>query len=268
MYAGLGLSLYSAYNVPAMIILHRFIPAWGTPDLSPFCSKVEIYLRMVNLPFKTRTSDTRKAPLNKLPYVDDHGQLICDSRNIVEHFEAKVSTPLDQGLTAQEQALSLAFRGLLEEECYFYTLRLRWQEDDGFAHYLPVLTQYGKALGMPGWLAPLLLRGVRKQVIKSTYGQGAGRHSREEIERRLCHALEAVETQLGQGPYFLGEHPRVIDATVFAFLWSLRATPFESKAGDLARSSATASAYCERMHARYFAEHPTVAAGATPTASV
>jgi hypothetical protein len=31
-----------------MITLHKFGPAWGTPDISPFCIKVETYLRMVN----------------------------------------------------------------------------------------------------------------------------------------------------------------------------------------------------------------------------
>jgi glutathione S-transferase len=251
-----------------MITLYRFVPAWGTPDLSSFCSKVEIYLRMVGLPYETRTADARKAPLGKLPYVDDEGKVICDSRNIIEHFEARLPTPLDHGLGAQERALCCAFRALLEEECYFYTLRLRWVEDDGFAQYLPTLTQYGKELGMPGWLAPLLLRSVvRKGVIKSTYGQGAGRHSLEEIDRRMCEAVEATATQLGQGPYFLGERPRVIDATVFSFLWSLRAGPFESRARRLALASTSLSAYCEHMQARYFGECPVDAAVDVPVST-
>jgi hypothetical protein len=33
-----------------MIKLHGFGPAWGLPDLSPFVTKVDCYLRLVGLP--------------------------------------------------------------------------------------------------------------------------------------------------------------------------------------------------------------------------
>ena len=35
-----------------MIKLYQFNPAWGLPNPSPFCMKVETYLRMVGLPYE------------------------------------------------------------------------------------------------------------------------------------------------------------------------------------------------------------------------
>lgn len=44
-----------------MIKMYGYIPAWGLPDVSPFVSKIDCYLRMMRLPYelvKTRTCFT------------------------------------------------------------------------------------------------------------------------------------------------------------------------------------------------------------------
>ena len=44
---------------PTMVTLHKYISAWGLPDISPFCSKLEIYLRMAGWKYTTKVSDSR-----------------------------------------------------------------------------------------------------------------------------------------------------------------------------------------------------------------
>lgn len=46
---------------PTVITLYQPPPAWGLPSLSPFCTKVETYLRMVDLPYRTRSASLRQA---------------------------------------------------------------------------------------------------------------------------------------------------------------------------------------------------------------
>ena len=53
-----------------MVKLYKFNGAWGMPDISPFCIKVETYLRLVGVPFECVVSDARKGPKQKLPYID------------------------------------------------------------------------------------------------------------------------------------------------------------------------------------------------------
>jgi Glutathione S-transferase N-terminal domain len=48
-----------------MVTLYKFIPAWGLPDLSPFCVKLETYLRLAKIPYETQVGDPRKAPKKK-----------------------------------------------------------------------------------------------------------------------------------------------------------------------------------------------------------
>lgn len=235
-----------------MVKLYKFQGAWGMPDISPFCIKVETYLRLVSVPFECVVSDSRNSPKQKLPYIDDGGTLVDDSRDIIDHFEAKIENPLDRGISAQDRALSVAYRALLESEAYFYALHLRWQLDSGWKTYQPVLRDYGTAIGVPRFLSPLVLGSVRRKVIQALWGQGAGRFMQSQVEARLCANLDAVSAQLGKGPYFLGDQPRTIDATVHAFLWALVDAPFESPVRAYAQRLENFVHYCAHMRQTYY----------------
>jgi|SoiMethySBSTD1v2_1073268.scaffolds.fasta_scaffold94714_3 glutathione S-transferase len=236
-----------------MITLHKFVSAWDQPDLSPFCAKVETYLRMTAQPFRTVTADSRKAPKQKLPFIEDGGRVVSDSRDIVDYLESKRPVPLDADLSPRERAIATAFRGLLEEELYFLVVVQRWQHDANWPTYLPILREYGTAIGVPKLLMPVILRAVRKQMVQSVWGQGAGRHSAEQVDDRIRQILDAVSIQLGDGPYFLGARLRVIDATVYAFLSSLLDSPFDSSARRHGLSFANLTLYRARMKSEFFA---------------
>ena len=69
-----------------MLTLYQFEPALGLPNTSPFCMKLETYLRMTGLDYQVDTSaDVRKAPKGKLPYIEDQGKIIPDSNFILDY---------------------------------------------------------------------------------------------------------------------------------------------------------------------------------------
>ncbi len=244
-----------------MVKLHKFKGAWGMPDVSPFCIKVETYLRLVGVAFECVVSDARKAPQQKLPYIDAGGTRVDDSRDIIDHFEAKIESPLDRGISPEDRgispedrALSVAYRALLESEAYFYAVHLRWQLDSTWKAYQPVLREYATAIGVPRLLSRLVLGSVRRKVIQALWGQGAGRFTQSQVEARLCANLDAVSTQLGKRTYFLGDQPRTIDASVHAFLWALVDAPFESPVRTHAQRHANLVRYCAHMRQMYYSE--------------
>ena len=53
-----------------MITLYQTPVAWGMPNLSPFCFKLESYLRMAGLPYTAKLAQLPHAPKGKVPYVD------------------------------------------------------------------------------------------------------------------------------------------------------------------------------------------------------
>jgi glutathione S-transferase len=239
-----------------MITLHKYISAWGLPDISPFCSKLEIYLRMAGWKYTTKVGDSRKAPKGKLPFIEIDGQTISDSSDIIDALEARadhpLGTPLDVGLPVADQAVGRAMQSMLEEHFYFVSAYNRWGKDEGWAQYQPVLKDFVKQAGVPNFAAGLVTGLIRRDVIKSIRNQGVGRHSEAQINAIGIKLLGAVADWLGDKPYMLGEQPRTIDATAYAFLSGVLYAPIEGPIKEHLQSRSNLVAYCARMKVRYW----------------
>ncbi|GAA4409939.1 glutathione S-transferase family protein [Quisquiliibacterium transsilvanicum] len=236
-----------------MITLHKFIPAWGLPDISPFCMKAETYLRMTGAEYKAVVSDSRKAPKGKCPYIEHEGQVISDSSMIIEYLESRSSHPLDSDLTAHERAISAALKAMLEEQFYFVIAWARWVDPAGWNIYRPVIKELGAALGVPKPFIPLLEPLIRAQMRRTVYLQGTGRHSPDEIRRIGVNVVTALSDWLEDKPYMLGTRPHLIDATAYAFIASWLWGPFEGAIKDQVSQRANLVRYCDRMKAQYWA---------------
>lgn len=231
-----------------MITLHQFRSAFGLPNLSPFCMKVETYLRMTGLPYQTAPIDLRKAPKGKGPYIDDDGRLVADSGFILDYLKQTYGDTLDGWLSPAQQAVALAFTRLLEEHLYWVGIHLRWLTDENWPRVRE--TFFGDLPPPLRWLIPPL---ARASIRRQCHGQGMGRHSAEEIIALGREDLQAVAEHLGDKPYFMGEQPSAVDATVYAFLANFLWAPFQSPLMSLGRELPQLEQYCQRMKARYFA---------------
>ena len=232
-----------------MITLYQFPPVWGLPNASPFCMKVETYLRMTGLPYQfARGADIRKAPKGKFPVIEDNGKIIPDSSFIVEYLKATYGDPLDARLTPAELAVALAMRRLMEENLYWSALYSRWGEDGNWR-----ITREAFFGFMPAVIRPLVAGLIRRQALKSLYGHGMGRHTRDEIYHIGKTDVSALAQFLADKPFFMGEQPTSLDATAYAFLANLLWTPIRSPLSEHTASLPNLAAYCERMKARYWA---------------
>jgi len=99
-----------------MIKLYQFSPAFGLPNASPFCMKLETWLRMAGLSYECpRGADLRKSPKGKMPYIEDGGKTVADSSLIIDYLTKKYSVTLDAHLTPRERGEALALQRLFEE---------------------------------------------------------------------------------------------------------------------------------------------------------
>lgn len=232
-----------------MIKVHQFAPAFGLPNASPFCMKLETYLRMAGLPFElVNDGNVMKAPLGKLPWIEDGSTAVADTQFIIEHLKARHGDPLDAWLTPLQRAQATAFQRLFEEDLYWAVVHTRWIDDAGWA-----LTRQAFFGALPpplSWiLPPLARRGLRQELR----GHGMGRHPVAEIHAIGCRDITAVADFLGDQPFMLGDRPSSLDAIAYAFLANLLWAPVDSPLRRHARARPTLEAYCRRMQARYFA---------------
>ncbi len=231
-----------------MITLYQFKPAFGLPNASPFCMKVETYLRMAALPYEcVYGADLRRAPKGKLPYIEDGNTRIGDSGFIVDYLARTYDVRLDEYLSDNQRAQALAIRRMIEENLYWAAIHARWIEDAGFA-----LTRAAFFDDMPPLLKQLVPHLARRALRREMRGHGMGRHSREEIYAIGCRDITALSRLLGGQRYFMGEQPSSLDATTYAFIANLLWVPLVSPLLDEAQKHPNLEAYCQRMKARYF----------------
>jgi glutathione S-transferase len=222
--------------------------AWehfGVPDFSPACLKLKTYLRMTGLEYEARKGDPRKAPTQKIPYVDDSGSLIGDSQLVIEHLKKKHGDKLDQRLTAQERAVGHAIRRTAEESLYWVMLYARWYEEenaDALAKaFAPV---------MPPVIGGLVFRSIRGQAKKSAYAQGIARHTNENAYSMGKADLDSISELLGEKKYLFGDEPTSFDAAVFGQVANVFSQT--TKLSEHGKSRKNLVAFCDRIRATYW----------------
>lgn len=228
-----------------MITLHQFPPAFGLSSVSPFCTKVETYLRLTGLGHRVVSGDPRQAPKGKLPYIDDEGTLIADSGFIIEHLKQAHRRDLDADLDDEHRAVGHCLRRTVEEHLYWALVYSRWVDDDGWVEQRKVLAGFLPPF-VRGFLPPLLRRGVRKTLRE----QGLGRHSPAEIFALGVSDIDAIAAYLRGRTFLFGDAPTSFDASVHAFCWHALATPTDNPLTRAAKRHESVVRYVERVNAR------------------
>lgn len=231
-----------------MIELHQYPPIWGLPSLSPFCIKVEMFLRKNKIPYKVIIEKNPvRGPKGKMPFVRDGAKIIADSTFILQYLSQ--SRGIETRITSLIQAQVIAFQRMIEEHLYFILLYSRWIDPVGWK----ILKDEFPALFPPLVGLPFLYL-IRSRLHRQAYEQGLGRHSKMEVYELGRQAMTAISDFLDTKTYFLGEEWTAIDATVYAFLITILKQPIESELKTSLLSHKNLVAYCKREERAFFPE--------------
>ena len=234
-----------------MIELHQFGSHWGLPNPSPFCMKVETYMRMVGIEYEIKkVENPAKGPYGKAPWIVDDGQTIADSRFIIEYLNRKHAYPLKQDLSKKQLACHHALGRTLDESTYWVLVYERWMIPENAE-----ITRDALLAFIPNPLRKLVFAIGQRSVKKALHGQGTGRLSRQDIVNLGIRDFDTLDDLLGENPYFGGDTPAEIDATTFSYISSFLLAPVTSKVTDYARSNDKLVAYNKRMMKEIFPEY-------------
>ncbi|MEP3654411.1 MAG: glutathione S-transferase family protein [Litorimonas sp.] len=232
-----------------MLEFYKFVPQFGMRDASPFCLKLMTYLNLAEVPHKTiELMDPRKGPKEKLPYIVDKGEAIGDTEFTIRYLKQTYGNPLGQGLTERERALSHALNVMFAERFYWASaVYPRWVRKEN--RELITETWFGM---IPKPLRGFITRPIFKEMESTVKGHGIGRHTAEEIYALGLSDLKAVEAQLGDQDFLLGDTVREIDATAYAFLANASCEVFPTPLCQYVRNSTKLMAYIDRVDKRAF----------------
>jgi len=233
-----------------MIALHQLPALDRAASLSPFCLKVETYLKMTATPYEVvREIDVSKSPKNKLPYIDDGGVRIGDSYFIIEHLKRTRGDELDAGLGARDRAIGHAFTRMMDEHLYWAVVHSRWFDDRFSPRMIRIF--FGE---LPAEQLAPTTAAVRDAMQKVLYAHGIGRHSADEIVHRANADLAATAALLGDRPFMLGDKPTTLDAAAYAFLSNVVDVDMDTALRRQVAEHPNLVQYCRRMRDRYFPE--------------
>lgn len=237
-----------------MLVLHTMPRlAWGDLSPSPFCAKVEAYLRLADLPYEARpTLSASAAPKKKLPWIEDDGVPIADSGAILAHLIATRGDPLgDLAIDAAEAARRHLLRRTVEESLYFLLVAERWLDPDVAPAY-----QRDLLAAVPALMRPVVGAMASRMLRRQLWEQGSGRHSLPEVRARAADDLAALAAALGDGPYFAGDRPGAIDTTVWGSLANLWLIPVDTPLRQAVGAHPALVAYVDRLRARLAGQTP------------
>ncbi|NOR64352.1 MAG: glutathione S-transferase family protein [Rhodobacteraceae bacterium] len=226
-----------------MLKLITYPAAFGAPSASPFGVKAMCFLKMAGAEWEMgRSSDPRKAPKAKLPVLIDGDVKIPDSEDIRSFLEQKYSVDFDEGLSAEQRAVSRAIIRMCDEHLYFALVCDRWLNDANWG----VLRE--EFFGM----IPKLVRGfvtnkIRQQVRMSMHAQGMGRHSVAERLARADMDIRAITALVGDKPFLFGEAPTAADASAAPVLAAMAGSPTETLLSKRLNADAPLMAYLGRV---------------------
>ncbi len=229
-----------------MLELHQFRPCFGILNASPFCMKVEVYLRMCDIEYQVVTEDRPNGPKGKLPYIVESGRTIADSSDILAYLVETRGNALDESLTPEQIGLGTLVQRTLEEHLYFALMYFRWLDPKGWP-----TTRKAFFAHLPPGLSMLLPWLLRKGVKQTLYRQGLGRHERDEVLKRAREDLNALALAMGDNDFLLGSEPSSFDACVFAFLANIAPPVPTSPLSLIVEEHSNLLNYCSRMRKRY-----------------
>lgn len=232
------------------LTLYATRAAFGLPDSSPFVIKTEVQLQMAGLAYDRASAIPPQAPNGKLPFINDHDEVVSDSTFIRAHVERKYAVDLDAGLDARQRAQAWAIERLLEDHLYFAMVWFRWIDPENFAkgpaHF---------ADGAPEADRAQLRKDLQARKAVELHAQGIGRHAPTQIAALGDRSIDALAQLLGDQPYVMGASPSGVDATAFGVLAAVVTPFFDTPLRRAVEARPNLVAYVARMMQRYYPQH-------------
>lgn len=209
------------------VYLYQFARCPTIPSASPFCLKVETFLRMAGISYENVDHKLKyKSKKGQLPFIELNGKEIADSDIIIRELSEYFNKNLDEGLTPEQKVSSHAFESMLNNHTSWVVRWWRYNNPKEFLDTAQLDIKQSLQSRLPKGLLNFVFKiGFRSQV-KQAVGHGLGRHTTQEIYDFGKEDLSTLSQFLGDKDYFFGAKPHLLDCVAFAHVAQFVYVPF------------------------------------------
>jgi len=210
-----------------IVYLYQFSRCPQLASCSPFCLKVESFLRMAEINYQNVDHKLRyRSKKGQLPFVELNGKEIADSDIIIKELSEYFGKNLDANLTEDQKTVSYALESMLNNHTSWIVRWWRFNNPQGFLDVTGLDLKQNLNSRLPKPFCNLGFKIFFKTRAKQTIGHGIGRHTPEEIHEFGKKDISRLSQALGTKQYFFGNEPHLLDCSAFAHLTQFIYTPF------------------------------------------
>lgn len=225
-----------------MITLYQFEPFWGLPNTSPFCMKLEAYLRLRSIPYRVESITPSQAVCRRLPYIARSDDIYCDAQAIIEMLESEYDVKLDDLMSPRQCASAAAWRDMIETRLYRQITFMRWADPYGWENFYPEIRR-----AFPRIIGEVPLRIMRRRLLRKLSRQGLKSYDTIAAYMEGYNVLDRMADFLGERQFVMGNFVTTLDLTFYAFLANIIEQPHSNPLQRHAQSHENLVLYCQRM---------------------
>jgi len=231
-----------------VVYLYQFHRSPVLPNLSPFCLKVETWLRINNIPYEVVPSWTMRSKEGLLPFVELNGEHIADSQLIL--FKLSKHFNKEDKLPKEKLAIARAVDRMIEGSLLFALICYKVVENTAkFIH--PSVS----GVPIPEFVTNLAAPFIHGQMKGRLRAQGIYKHDRADILEIQRRDLQALSDILGNYKFVMGDEPTTVDCTVFGNLATCYYLPYDQPMKALLQKEFTnVRDLLERIKTRFFSD--------------
>uniref|UniRef100_A0A1I8AWS5 Thioredoxin-like_fold domain-containing protein n=1 Tax=Steinernema glaseri TaxID=37863 RepID=A0A1I8AWS5_9BILA len=209
-----------------VVYLYQFPRAPVTPNLSPFCLKLETWLRANKITYEVVPTYTLRSTKGLLPFVEINGKEIADSQHII--FELEKQFEVKSELNAEQAGISRTVDRLIDGNTFYALIYSKVYENAP-----KFLSKESSGMPIPSFLIPVIGYLFSQKIFGRLKSHGMGKFPPSVVYDQLRRDLRAVDGILGDKDFICGDKPSLADFTFFGHIGSCYFLPYNQPVTDM-----------------------------------
>merc|ERR1712158_271072 len=206
-----------------MVYLFQFTRSPQIPSISPFCLKLESWLKLHGIKYQNVDHKCKfRSKKGLLPFIELNGEEIADSNIVIETLSKKFEKEMPAELSQDQKNVQHAMIAMVENHLHWTTVYWRSKDVDNILKGYKLNLQTAIGSKAPASILNFYFKYTFcRKGLKKVRANGMGVHTPEEIENFGKKDLLTLSEMLGEKEFFFGDEPAMLDMVVFSHVAQL-----------------------------------------------